>query len=101
MPDNISAYWTYRLTNILTKPYYSDFKKNITFTNSPKSSRPSIERVSKYRPTSKRINSKSSRKINGLFESKTQSFADYAIDAYQKNEPGADCKDVRKDSYTS
>lgn len=84
MPDDISAYWTYRLTNILTKPYYSDFKKNITLPTRQKVRDHLSKELASTDQQARELIVNHPEKLTDYLNQKTQSFADYAIDAYQK-----------------
>lgn len=82
-PDNESAYWTYRTTNVLTVPYYKEFKKEILPVRQEVRKHLN-EELAKTDAEAAKILKENKEQLADYLNKQTGEFAKYSLDKYRE-----------------
>ena len=83
-PDFESAYWTYRLSNILTTPYYAEFKKEHTLPLRQEVRKHLASELAKTDAEAEKILKDEPEKLADYLTKQTTSFSDYTLQKYHE-----------------
>ena len=83
-PDDKSAYWTYRLTNVLAKTNYSEFKSKETLPLRQEVRKYLTKQVSETDKNAKIMLEDNPDKVANYLNEQTEKFAKYSLDKYKE-----------------
>ncbi|MGO2082745.1 C69 family dipeptidase [Vagococcus sp.] len=83
-PDTESAYWTYRMTDVLVKPYYKEFKKKEILPVRQKVRQHLTEELAKADKEAEVLIKSDPSKLTEFYNKKAVEFSDYTIKEYKE-----------------
>ncbi|MFW8053718.1 C69 family dipeptidase [Vagococcus fluvialis] len=83
-PDTESAYWNYRMTNVLTVPYYEEFKKDNILPVRKEVRKHLTEEVEKTDKEAEKIIKDNPDKLPEYLNKQTKAFSDYTLNKYKE-----------------
>lgn len=83
-PDNESAYWNYRMTNVLAVPYYAEFKNEYILPVRKEVRKHLNEELKKTDQEAQKIIENNPDKLSDYLNQQTKSFSDYSLNKYKE-----------------